>query len=60
MFFFHVKSFSTFRHLKKIDLARLPGIKNRDAVLRLLKRELPQCTVTYDDNLPSAPELKEK
>lgn len=48
------------KNLKQIDLARLPGIKNRDAVLRLLKRELPQCTVNYDDNLPSAPELKEK
>ena len=49
-----------FRNLKQIDLARLPSIRNRDAVLKLLKNELPQCTIQYNDDHPPAPELKEK
>jgi hypothetical protein len=59
MLFFFCKV-NTFRNLKHIDLARLPGIKNREAVIKLLKNELPQCTLNYDDEHPSAPELKEK
>jgi hypothetical protein len=49
-----------FRNLKRIDLARLPSIKNREAIMRLLKSELPQCTVNYDDEHPPASELIEK
>jgi hypothetical protein len=41
-------------------LARLPGIKNREAVIKLLQNELPQCTINYNDEHPPAPELKEK
>jgi hypothetical protein len=48
------------KNLKQIDLARLPGIKNREAIIKLLKNELPQCTINYNDEHPSAPELKEK
>jgi hypothetical protein len=49
-----------FRNLKQIDLARLPGIKNRQGIIKVLKNELPKCTVNYDDNYPPAPELEEK
>jgi hypothetical protein len=49
-----------YRNLKQLNLARLPGIKNREAVLTLLKNELPQCVINYDDAHSPAPELKEK
>jgi len=41
-------------------LARLPGIKNRQGIIKLLNNELPGCTANYDDNHPPAPELQEK
>ncbi|CAF4379406.1 unnamed protein product, partial [Adineta steineri] len=47
-------------NLKQIDLARLLNIKNREGIVKLLNNELPVCTVNYDDNYPSAPELQEK
>jgi len=49
-----------FRNLKRIDLARLPSIKNREAIMKLLKSELPQCTINYDDEHPPASELIDK
>lgn len=58
--FTRFSKFILFRNLKQVDLARLPGIKNREAVIRLLKTELPQCTINYNDEHPSAPELKDK
>ncbi|CAF4284541.1 unnamed protein product, partial [Adineta steineri] len=48
------------KNLKQIDLARLPNIKNREGLMKLLRNELPACNVNYDDNYPSAPELQEK
>ena len=36
-------------NLKEIKMARLPGIKNREAIMKLLKTELPQCTINYND-----------
>ncbi|CAF1264403.1 unnamed protein product [Rotaria sp. Silwood1] len=48
------------KNLKQITLARLPCIKNRDGIIKLLHNELPKCTINYDDNYPSAPELKDK
>jgi hypothetical protein len=49
-----------YRNLKQINLACLPGIKNREAALKLLKNELPHCVITYNDAYSSASELKEK
>jgi len=46
--------------LKQIDLARLPNIKNRQGLIKLLNNELPKCTVNFDDDYPAAPELQEK
>ncbi|CAF2637602.1 unnamed protein product [Rotaria sp. Silwood2] len=48
------------KNLKQIILARLPGIKNREGIIKLLHNELPKCTVNYDDDYPPAPELKDK
>ncbi|CAF1363463.1 unnamed protein product [Adineta steineri] len=48
------------KNLKQIDLARLSNVKNREAVMKLLKNELPQCTIIYNDEHPPAFELKEK
>ncbi|CAF1070443.1 unnamed protein product [Adineta steineri] len=48
------------KNLKQIDLARLPNIKNREGIIKLLNNELPGCNVNYDDDYPSAPELQEK
>ncbi|CAF4956143.1 unnamed protein product, partial [Rotaria socialis] len=36
------------KNLKQIVLSRLPGIKNREGIIKLLKNELPKCTVNYD------------
>ncbi|UJR31520.1 hypothetical protein I4U23_019009 [Adineta vaga] len=55
-----VGNLTDLKNLKQIDLARLPGIRNRDGIIKLLNNELPECTVNYDDNYPSAPELQEK
>ncbi len=57
---FYFYSMNVFRNLRQIDLARLPGIRNREGIIKLLKNELPKCTVNYDDNYPPAPELQEK
>ncbi|CAF1268417.1 unnamed protein product [Rotaria sordida] len=47
-------------NLKHIILTHLPSVKHREAVLKLLKNELPRCTINYDDKHPSSKELKEK
>ena len=49
-----------FRNLKNIVLARLPGIRTREAVIKLLNNELPQCTIDYNDEHPPTLELKKK
>ncbi|CAF1579860.1 unnamed protein product [Adineta steineri] len=49
-----------FTNLKQIDLARLPNIKKREGIIKLLNNKLSACNVNYDDNYPSAPELQEK
>ncbi|CAF3584483.1 unnamed protein product [Adineta steineri] len=53
-------SVNNVENLKQIDLARLPNIKNREGIIKLLNSELPACNVNYDDNYPFAPELQEK
>ncbi|CAF1216748.1 unnamed protein product [Adineta ricciae] len=55
-----VGNLTELKNLKQIDLARLPGVKNRDGIVRLLTNELPGCHVNYDDSYPHAPELQEK
>ncbi|CAF1405489.1 unnamed protein product [Rotaria sordida] len=55
-----LSNLSDLKNLKQIILARLPGIKNREGIIKLLHNELPKCTVNYDDDYPPAPELKDK
>ncbi|CAF3606639.1 unnamed protein product [Rotaria sp. Silwood1] len=47
-------------NLKHVILARLPSVKHREVVLKLLQNELPRCTINYDNEYPPSRELKEK
>ncbi len=51
---------SIYRNLKHLNLTCLPGIKNREVVLTLLKNELIHCVITYNDSHAPVCDLKEK
>lgn len=40
--------FFFFRNLKQVDLTHLSGIKDPEAVIKLLKAELPHCVINYN------------